>query len=254
MDSLRAVSYDFRILNRVFQRAESMTIPPPPTLTRDQVRRVDQAATRRFGMSGLVLMENAGRGCADVLCELGIQGPVAICCGKGNNAGDGFVLARHLLLRGHAVDVFMWSDPRALTGDAAANYEILVRAGVRVEVQPPTQPLESVVERLSRADWIVDALLGTGAQGPPRPPLDLVIRHVNGLRARRMAVDLPSGLDCDLGTIADPTFRAACTCTFVAAKPGLRHPLAAPFVGQLRILDIGTPPAVLRYVLDSSPA
>ena len=88
-----------------------------------QSRRVDQLAQQEFGFSGLVLMENAGRGVADVLCRLGIAGTVVICCGKGNNAGDGFVIARHLDLRGHKVRVLLWAEAEELTGDAATNYQ-----------------------------------------------------------------------------------------------------------------------------------
>ena len=103
-----------------------MTIP---TLDRRQSQEVDQWAVTEYGMTGLVLMENAGRGVADLLCQWGIAGPVAICCGRGNNGGDGFVIARHLDLRGHAVRVGLWCDPATLQGDAAANYAILAALG-----------------------------------------------------------------------------------------------------------------------------
>src|SRR6478735_12528756 len=94
-------------------------------LTRAEVREVDRRAIAEFGMSGLVLMENAGRGCVDVLCQLGCRGPVVVVCGKGNNAGDGFVIARHLDLRGLPVKVALLGSPDVLRGDAAANYAIL---------------------------------------------------------------------------------------------------------------------------------
>src|SRR5213593_3262175 len=94
-------------------------------LTRDQVRELDRRAIEEYGMSGLVLMENAGRGCVDMLCELGCKGPVVIVCGKGNNAGDGFVIARHLELRGYTCRVLLLSPPHELRGDAAANFTIL---------------------------------------------------------------------------------------------------------------------------------
>lgn len=94
-------------------------------LTRDQVRTLDRKAVADYGMTGLVLMENAGRGCADFLCEQGIHGPVVICCGKGNNGGDGFVIARHLDLRGYDVRVLLFCDPSGLTGDAAANFKTI---------------------------------------------------------------------------------------------------------------------------------
>ena len=95
---------------------------PYVTLTRAQSRRIDQLAIDHYGLSGLVLMENAGRGVTDVLVSRGIAGPVAICCGKGNNAGDGFVIARHLDLRGFEPRVLLWAEPAELTGDAAALY------------------------------------------------------------------------------------------------------------------------------------
>src|SRR5438128_738741 len=107
-----------------------------PALSREQVREVDRRAIAEYGMSGLVLMENAGRGCVDVLCEqaelhrgrsLQDGGAVAIICGKGNNAGDGFVIARHLDLRGVSVKVVLLGAPDELRGDAAANYKIIER-------------------------------------------------------------------------------------------------------------------------------
>src|SRR3954466_5272495 len=101
-------------------------------LTRDQCRVIDRVAIEEFGISGLVLMENAGRGCVDVLERLGIDGAVAIVCGKGNNAGDGFVIARHLEIRGHACHVFLLSPRDELRGDAATNFAILQKSGVPI--------------------------------------------------------------------------------------------------------------------------
>jgi NAD(P)H-hydrate epimerase len=211
------------------------------TLTRDQVRQVDRRAIEEYGFSGLVLMENAGRGCVDVLCRLGVAGPVVIACGKGNNAGDGFVIARHLDLRGHAVRVLLWAEPEELTGDAGVNFRLLAHCGVPVECCGAECDPEHLAERLRGAAWIVDALLGTGARGEPRPPLDRVIDALNAAAAPKLAVDLPSGLDCDTGVPASHTIRAAHTCTFVAAKPGFFAPGAEQFTGEVHVLDIGLP-------------
>src|SRR6476619_389569 len=104
-----------------------MTFPHP--LSRTEVRDVDRRAIDKYGMSGLVLVVSAVRGCADVLCQLGCRGPVAIVCGKGNNAGDGFVIARHLDLRGVSVRVILLGAAADLRGDAAANYAIIDRSG-----------------------------------------------------------------------------------------------------------------------------
>ena len=219
-----------------------------PTLTREQSRLVDRLAVEEYGFSGLVLMENAGRGTADVLCRLGIDGPVVVCCGKGNNAGDGFVIARHLELRGHSVRVLLWADPEELAGDAAANFHILAKTDVPIEVFGAADDSGRLSKSLDGAAWIVDALLGTGALGEPRPPLDEVIEQLNATAAPKLAVDLPSGLDCDTGSPAKHTIRAAETCTFLAAKPGFFKPEAKPHVGRLHVCDIGVPRKLIDRV------
>ena len=199
-------------------------------ITRQQSREVDRRAIQQYGMSGLVLMENAGRGTVDVLCRLAESEPggrlrhVAVCCGKGNNAGDGFVIARHLDIRRVEVRVLIWADPAELAGDAAANFHILRQTSVPIDVLDNRHDAARLAERLIGADWIVDALLGTGAGGEPRPPLDEVIDQLNAAAAKRLAVDLPSGLDCDTGAAARHTIRADATCTFVAMKRGFTAP------------------------------
>ena len=217
-----------------------------PVLDRDAVRELDRRAIQEYGIPGIVLMENAGRGCADVLCRLGVPGPVAICCGKGNNAGDGLVLARHLDLRGVPAHLIFWSDPSDLQGDAGINYTIADKAHLPIHVCGGPDVTEQLERLLEGVAWIVDALLGTGAQGEPRSPLDRVIDCLNAHDARKLAIDIPSGLDCQTGRPAVHTFRADHTCTFVAAKPGLVVPAAKPWVGQLHVLDIGVPRALLR--------
>jgi NAD(P)H-hydrate epimerase len=219
---------------------------PPFAFTREQSRRVDQLAVQEFGFCGLVLIENAGRGVADVLCRLGIDGAVAICCGKGNNAGDGFVLARHLDLRGHKVRVLLWAEPEELAGDAAANYGILAKTDVPIEVFGAAHDPQRLSQLLAGVAWIVDALLGTGSRGEPRPPLDEVIDQLNAAPAAKLAIDLPSGLDCDTGVPARHTIRAAETCTFATAKAGFSAPAAANYVGRLHVLDIGVPRKVIE--------
>jgi NAD(P)H-hydrate epimerase len=222
------------------------------TLTRDQVRQVDRRAIDVYGFSGLVLMENAGRGCVDVLCELGIAGPVVVACGKGNNAGDGFVIARHLDLRGYGVRVLLWAEPDELTGDAGANFRLLQRCGVHIELFDAECDAIRLAGQLHGVAWIVDALLGTGARGEPRPPLDCVIDALNAAAAPKLAVDLPSGLDCDTGKPAPHTIRAAHTCTFVAAKPGFFVPGAERYTGEIHVLDIGVPRRVVEEIATPS--
>lgn len=214
-------------------------------LDRQQSRDVDRRAIEEYGLSGLTLMENAGRGVADRLVALGAKGPVLVACGRGNNGGDGFVIARHLDAQGIPVRVAVFAAESDFHGDAAVNLQILRKSGVPIEFAH-VSPDESWWSGHASVDWIVDALLGTGAQGMPRPPLDAVIRRLNRLGRPILAVDLPSGLDCDSGEAAEPTIRATETCTFVAAKPGLVAAAAVPYVGRLTVLPIGVPRKLLE--------
>jgi NAD(P)H-hydrate epimerase len=187
-------------------------------------------------------MENAGRGAAEVLLALGVPGPVSICCGKGNNGGDGFVIARHLANRGVLVQVELFARPEDLTGDAAIHYRGIARAGLPVTVHAGPDVDEAALRGvLSRSAWIVDALFGTGLTGPVRAPFGRVIAAINGSAIRVFAVDLPSGLDCDTGEPLGPTVRACHTATFVAPKLGFAAAGARTWLGQVHTVDIGVP-------------
>ncbi len=222
---------------------------PPPTFSRSQIRRVDHVAIHEWGVPGLVLMENAGRGVADVMCEAGIEGRVVIACAKGNNGGDGFVLARHLHLRGFEAEILLCCAPSELSGDAKAMYDFLKRCSI------PVKRLDEVTDLLAHfrsADWLVDALLGTGAQGAPRPPLDTVINAMNQSEAIRLAIDVPSGLDCDTGEAQPTTFRANQTCTFVGLKHGFTDTKALAYLGEIHCLDIGIPWNAVEEIMRQS--
>jgi NAD(P)H-hydrate epimerase len=215
------------------------------SLTRQQVRSIDRRAIDEFGMSGLVLMENAGRGCTEVLLQQGVKGRVVIACGKGNNAGDGFVIARHLDRRQIPVQIVLFTDPADLAGEALANYNIASLAGIPIRIY---QHGKDAIGLLAGAEWVIDALLGTGASGPPRPPLDEAIGLLNTASGKKLAIDLPSGLDCDSGIPANVTFRADHTCTFVAPKVGFANPAAAEYLGKVHNVDIGVPRRLLEEV------
>jgi len=210
--------------------------------TRQEVRDLDRRAIAEFGMPGVVLMENAGRGAAEVLHSLGIHGSVVICCGKGNNGGDGFVMARHLDNRGVPVRVLLFARPDELTGDAAVNFGIIHKAGLPLVVHAEHRlDAATVRQELAAAEWVVDALFGTGLSGLVRPPLDQIIAAINASPARVFAVDIPSGLDCDTGQPLGPTVRAQHTATFVALKKGFAEPAAREWLGQVHVVDIGVP-------------
>jgi NAD(P)H-hydrate epimerase len=219
-------------------------MPEQPILTRDAVREYDHRAIHEYGVPGVVLMENAGRGVADTLIGLGMQGHVAICCGSGNNGGDGFVIARHLQRRGAGVSLHCWQPLDKWQGDAGVNANIVRHSKIELRHYEQTGWQQHFGKVLAAADWVVDALLGTGARGNPRAPYDEAIRIMNSVAARKLAVDIPSGLDCDSGELGIPTFRADHTCTFVAVKPGLLAEGVQPYVGTLHVLDIGAPGAL----------
>jgi len=222
------------------------------TLDRDASREVDRRAVEDYAMSSLVLMENAGRALADRMGELGITGRVVVVSGAGNNAGDGFVLARHLELRGHDVRLLLVTAEEKLRGEAAANFEILRRAETpMVSFPAPFDPIVFARE-LEGAQWVVDALLGTGARGEPRFPVNQAIEEMNRSNAKRLAVDIPSGLDCNMGLASETTFLADHTCTFVANKIGFKAESAKEFLGRVSVLDIGVPRKLMQQVAKQS--
>ena len=210
------------------------------TLTCDVMRELDRVAIEDLGMPSLLLMENAGRGIADLVQESPACQRVLIACGHGNNGGDGLVVARHLDAQGVEVHVLLLAPAERLSVDALANYHWLRPTDVQIHIFDNSTGTPEVLQR-SDFDWIIDALLGTGSRGTPRSPLDHLITQLNQMPGSKLAVDLPSGLDGDTGMAAHPTFRADVTATLVAAKPGLIANSADEYVGELRVLGIGLP-------------
>ena len=217
--------------------------PAGEPLTCQQIRELDVLAIEHVGIPGLVLMENAARAAAEFIYATMIEpkrSPTVILCGGGNNGGDGFVIARHLHNAGVPVTVVLATEPERLVGDARVNYEILTRMRVRlVDYRAAGQVADAAI--LS-AEVVVDALLGTGATGEPRGASAELIRRANAApRARRVAIDIPSGLDADAGTVHEPCLCADATVTFVAAKPGFSTPAAREKLGRVVVVDIGVP-------------
>ena len=227
-------------------------------MSREEVRELDRRAGGEFGVPGLVLMENAGRGCAELLMRLNPERkPVIILCGPGNNGGDGYVMARHLdngswPVSVVAVEAPSKSDPSAadrfqgLPADARANYEIVVRSRLNlISINPPDLDAgtkESLKEVLRSSDgWIVDALFGTGLSRALTAPYDDLVSLVNASGKPVLAVDIPSGLDCDTGEPLGPTIRAAHTATFAALKRGFLNRESRSWTGEVHVVDIGAP-------------
>lgn len=235
-------------------------------LTREQVRQVDRLAIQELGIPGVVLMENAGCRAAEVVLDVlrdrcGLEpeaGRVVVLCGGGNNGGDGYVIARHLHNQGVAVTVFGVTDPARLTGDAAVNHSICEKMGLAVCRIDSDEQLHGAAQAWSDAHIVVDALLGIGFTGTVRPQMAAVIERCNAVEGPKIvAVDVPSGLDCDTGQPSNAMIRADVTVTFVAPKPGFGMASARPYVGEVIVADIGVPPALIDRVLsqevDDSP-
>jgi NAD(P)H-hydrate epimerase len=219
------------------------------SLTRDQVRDVDAKAIAEYGLPGIVLMENAGRGAAELLIQLGVAGRVAICAGKGNNGGDGYVIARHLEQRGISSTVLLFCRPSELTADAAINYHVLEAAEFPLVVLGAAPDAAQLGRQLATADWVVDALLGTGTRGAIREPYLSAIAAINRAGKKVLAVDLPSGMDCDTGQPLGACVRADHTATFVARKVGFDAPGSERLTGRVHVIDIGVPKRLLEDVL-----
>lgn len=223
------------------------------SLTREQARLLDRYAMTALGVPGLILMENAGRGMAEVLLALGVRGPVVIACGKGNNGGDGLVIARHLDKKNIPIRILLFCVADELRGDAAVNHAICEKLALPIEyVSPEVLASPDGLRCLAEAEWIVDALFGSGLQGAVRSPFDRVIGAINESAARKLAVDLPSGLDADTGVPLGICVRADHTATVMASKVGFAAATAQPWLGKVHVVDMGIPERVMARFLSEA--
>jgi len=230
----------------------------PPALTADAMREADRYTIDEYGLPSLTLMEVAGRSCAE--CIQDAYGPldgdvVMILCGKGNNGGDGLVVARHLATDGARVHVLLTSPPDVLSEDAAHNLSLLRQlqddgtAGERLTIGR----LEDLAALRDTADALhprlyVDALLGTGLTSDVREPVRSLVDWVNERTAPTVALDVPTGLHSDTGAVLGTAVRADRTVTMAAPKVGLRTGNGPPHAGPVDVVDIGIPPFVLDRV------
>jgi len=220
-----------------------------PALTVAEIREADRRAIEEFGIPGVVLMENAGRGAAGValemLVEAGAQSAL-ILAGRGNNGGDGYVIARHLANAGIDVRVRVLSPFDDIAGDARTHLDIIRKMGLDVREVKLPDTRHALAAELKSAGLIVDAMLGTGTKGEIRDPFRTAIELVNHAGRPVLAVDIPSGVNGDTGASTGPCVIARRTATFAAPKLGLLQHSASPFVGDLTLIDIGIPRALLK--------
>jgi len=217
-----------------------------PALTCDQVRLVDEIAINTYGMPSIVLMENAGRGAAELIHQQSSEGKIIILCGIGNNGGDGYVIGRHLQALDREVEIVSLSNQERLSAEARINFQIAQKAKIPITFSETTQAIDA---KLRDAQIIVDAMLGTGAKGSPRGIYEQAIFLANEKTATKYAIDIPTGLDCDSGLANRATFQADHTLTFVAEKVGFKKNNAKEILGVVHVLDIGVPRKLLDDLL-----
>ena len=246
-------------------------------LTAAEMREVDRLTTERYGIPSATLMENAGTSVATFVAERFIgrgsardgtvvigEGTdrglrrVVVFCGKGNNGGDGFVVARKLRDAGCGVSVYLFADPKEMGGDAAANRDAWKKSGGEIQVVSDAAGMAAAKSAARAADILVDALLGTGTRGPVEGFLREAIEAINARRPEQtregaiIAVDIPSGANADTGEVGSVAVEADYTVTFTAPKIGMLSGKANECCGYLLVRDIGSPWALIEEVGKSS--
>ncbi len=215
-------------------------------MTRQEIRAVDAWAINTLGVPGVVLMENAGRSCAELIKEKlakTARPKVCIFCGTGNNGGDGYVIARHLLNSGFEVSVVICGLRDKIKGDAKINLDILERLSQKIEQLNLNADIAGQVKTFAEgADMIVDAIFGTGLAGQLSKEYVHLVENINSQNKPVLAVDIPSGLDCDTGKPLGAAVKATYTVTFVALKKGFTEKASAEYTGQVFVASIGVEP------------
>jgi len=219
----------------------------PRIVTPEQMRAIDERAIKGMGIPGLALMENAGRGIAVRIREGILAGDcrgkrIGIVCGRGNNGGDGFVIARYLAEASAQVTTYVLGSVTSLSGDAKVNAERAIQVGLTPdEVSAPEQ-----IPDFSAYDLLVDAIFGTGFRGPIAGVAAAVITAMNAAGVPIVAVDTPSGLDGATGAVSESTINAYATMTLAASKRGQWLWPGRGQVGRLETIDIGIPAAAVE--------
>ncbi|HRD02704.1 MAG TPA: NAD(P)H-hydrate dehydratase [Candidatus Saccharicenans sp.] len=216
-------------------------------LTASQMREIDRRAMEELGLPGLVLMENAGLEVANLILNelsIGTGWPVLIIVGKGNNGGDGLVVARHLFNHGVDCQVLLLGREEEVSGDALINLKIARKIGIKITAVPTPALWTKYRHLLKEAAVIVDAIFGTGLSNPLSGLFARVVDDINNSGALVVAIDIPSGLSADTFELIGPAVRADFTVTMAAPKIAHIFPPAEDFVGELYVADIGVPPSL----------
>jgi hydroxyethylthiazole kinase-like uncharacterized protein yjeF len=216
--------------------------------TAEQMQELDRKAIEIYQIPGIVLMENAGRGAAEVITNAfpDLQKKrIAIVAGKGNNGGDGFVIGRHLLNKGIPIKVFLLTESKSLRGDAETNYQIFSRMKGEVISIPSSKDYQKVKKDLEKFDLLIDGIFGTGLDAEVRGYYREVIDHLNTLKKPIVAIDIPSGLAANTGKPLGTAIRASLTITFGLPKVGHLISPGIDYVGEVKVIDIGIPKSLV---------
>jgi len=217
-------------------------------VTREEMRELDRRTIEEIGILGLVLMENAGRGTAQIIKKKfePEKKKVAIFCGRGNNGGDGLVVARYLKNWGWSVKVYLLSEKEKITGDAKVNLEVWLKMGGELKEIISAEDLHSIKEEIERFDLIVDALLGTGLKDEVKGISKEAIQLINALGKPVIALDVPSGIDATSGRVLGVAVKATLTATFGLPKIGLLIHPGLEYTGELFVVDISIPQVLVE--------
>lgn len=215
-------------------------------VTANEMREIDKA-TIEFGLPGRILMENAGRGAVQMLYEtfsrIGAR-KIGILAGRGNNGGDGFVIARHLAQKGIDVIVYLLAEASMVKDDARANLELIYRFEIPVIEIPDSKTFEAYKVSMRHREVWVDAIFGTGLKSDIKGYIKDVIVFINSLKKPVLAVDIPSGIDSDTGQVCGEAICAGVTATFGYAKAGHYLYPGAGYSGEVGVIDISIPPLI----------
>lgn len=215
-------------------------------VTAAEMRALDERASREFGIPSILLMENAGRACAEELLKLPVTGAVAVFAGKGNNGGDGFAAARHLWNRGRGVSVIYFQRTEEMKPDPLANFRILEKMKVPLFDFSGGWNAQAAAGVLSRSAVVLDALFGTGLSQPVQGIFVEAITAIQASGLPVVAADVPSGLNSDSGEVMGACVRADVTVTLGLPKKGLAAGEGPRLAGRVVVADISLPRQLLE--------
>lgn len=217
-------------------------------ITSQKMREIDKLTQEEFGIPAIILMENAGRMASQVALDMlskSKKGKVICICGRGNNGGDGFVCARHLINNSVDTDIFLLGNPHRLKGVARINCKILEKMGKRIKILKDKDNFTFFKNEMKKARLLIDAIFGIGLSGEVREPYRSIINVMNKSKKPILAIDIPSGLDATEGKVLGVCVKATKTVTFALPKTGFVRNDGPLYIGELITVDISIPKVLL---------